>query len=77
MDAGVWSAFLDWLSASGLLTAKAQSRDAGAAAAASGGNFASLEGMRSGGAGDPIPRGSVRAADLATNDFLPAALAAG
>ena len=64
---GVWSKFLDWLSASGLLTTKAQSRGA---AEAAGGSFASLDGMRQGDAGEQIPRDSIRAEDLATNAYL-------
>lgn len=72
MDIGVWSKFLDWLSESGLLTTKAQSRGAGAAAAdAAAGDFASLDGMRQGDAGEQIPRDSINAADLATNEYLP------
>lgn len=74
MDHDVWSKFLDWLSESGLLTSKAQSRDAAAAAGAdssSSSGFASLDGMRQGDAGETIPRDSISAADLATNEYLP------
>jgi hypothetical protein len=75
MDIGVWSNFLDWLSDSGLLTTKAQSRAAAAADAAAdtaaAGDFASLDGMRQGDAGEQIPRDSINAADLATNEYLP------
>lgn len=70
MDIGVWSKFLDWLSESGLLTTKAQSRGA-AAAADTAGDFASLDSMRQGDAGEQIPRDSINAADLATNEYLP------
>jgi hypothetical protein len=73
MDLDVWSKFLDWLSEAGLLTSKAQSRDAAAAAAdsSSSGDFASLDGMRQGDAGEKIPRDSINAADLASNEYLP------
>jgi hypothetical protein len=67
MDIGVWSKFLDWLSESGLLTTKAQSREAADADSSS---FASLDGMRQGDAGEQIPRDSIRADDLATNEYL-------
>lgn len=67
MDTGVWSKFLDWLSTSGLLTTKAQSREA---AEADSGSFASLDGMRQGDAGQQIPRDSIRAEDMATNAYL-------
>lgn len=68
MDIGVWSKFLDWLSESGLLTTKAQSR--GTAADADSSSFASLDGMRQGDAGEQIPRDSITADDLATNEYL-------
>lgn len=72
MDIEVWSKFLDWLSKSGLLTTKAQSRGAASAAAdTAAGDFASLDGMRQGDAGEQIPRDSIIAADLATNEYLP------
>jgi hypothetical protein len=74
MDLNVWSKFLDWLSESGLLTTKAQSRDAAAAAGADSSSsdaFASLDGMRQGDAGEKIPRESISAAALATNEYLP------
>lgn len=67
MDVGVWSKFLDWLSDSGLLTTKAQSREAAGTADSS---FATLDGMRQGDAGEQIPRDSINAADLATNKYL-------
>jgi ABC-type nitrate/sulfonate/bicarbonate transport system substrate-binding protein len=66
MDLSVWEKFLDWLSESGLLTSKAQSRKEGPHAS-------SLDGMRSGDAGEVLPRDAVAAADLATNAYLPAA----
>jgi len=67
MDIGVWSKFLDYLSDAGLLTTKAQSREAAGAADSS---FATLDGMRQGDAGEQIPRDSINAADLATNEYL-------
>jgi hypothetical protein len=64
MEAARWDAFLDWLSAQGLLTTKVQSREAGEGAA-------TLDGLRAGDVGDRIPREAVPAASLFTNDFLP------
>jgi ABC-type nitrate/sulfonate/bicarbonate transport system substrate-binding protein len=66
MDLAVWEKFLDWLSETGLLTSKAQSRSEGE-------HMSSLDGMRSGDAGERLPRDAVAAADLATNAYLPAA----
>ncbi|KAF6254748.1 NMT1/THI5 like-domain-containing protein [Scenedesmus sp. NREL 46B-D3] len=66
MDVSVWEKFLDWLSGAGLLTSKAQSRRQAA-------HSSSLDGMRSGEAGEALPRGAVAAADMATNAFLPQA----
>ncbi|WIA16955.1 hypothetical protein OEZ85_013874 [Tetradesmus obliquus] len=66
MDLSVWEKFLDWLSDEGLLTSKAQSRSEGE-------HSSSLDGMRSGDAGQRLPRDAVAAADLATNAYLPAA----
>ena len=63
----VWDGFLDWLSGSGLLTAKVQSRGGGADVA----NTTTLDGLRGGEVGDAIPRESVKAADMFTNEFLP------
>lgn len=77
MDPEVWSTFLDWLSANGLLTTKAQSREAAGSTAAptEGGegatSFSSLEGMRLGDVGEQIPRDRIKAEDLATNAYLP------
>lgn len=65
MDVGVWSKFLDWLSDSGLLTGKVQSRQAGRP------HTSSLEELRAGDVGEAIARESVNAADLATNAYLP------
>lgn len=73
MDIGVWSKFLDWLDTKGLVTTKAQSRGASTTAAeANSSSFASLDGMRQGDVGERIPRDSINAADLATNEYLPA-----
>jgi hypothetical protein len=65
MDLSIWEKFLDWLSEAGLLTSKAQSRSEGP-------HTSSLDGMRSGDAGEVLPRDAVAAADLATNAYLPA-----
>lgn len=64
MDAGRWGAFLDWLSAQGLLTTKVQSRTEGA-------DTASLDALRAGDAGEAIPRETVDETALFTNEFLP------
>mmetsp|Transcript_45891 Transcript_45891/g.93657 ORF Transcript_45891/g.93657 Transcript_45891/m.93657 type:complete len:215 (-) Transcript_45891:200-844(-) len=64
MDSAVWDKFLDWLSDSGLLTTKVQSRRTGD-------QLTSLDGLRSGDTGDKIPRDQVPSASLFTNEFLP------
>ena len=64
MEEPRWAAFLDWLSAKGLLTTKVQSRGP------AGEGTTSLDGLRRGDAGAAIPRGAVDAAALFTNDFL-------
>uniref|UniRef100_A0A7S0S6H2 Thiamine pyrimidine synthase n=1 Tax=Chlamydomonas leiostraca TaxID=1034604 RepID=A0A7S0S6H2_9CHLO len=61
----VWGAFLDWLSDSGLLTRKVQSR------AGPSDTTTTLDGLRQGDAGEPIPRGEVPASSLFTNAHLP------
>lgn len=66
MDSGRWSAFLDWLSESSLLTSKVPSR-----AAAADGSTANLDALRAGDAGEAIPREAVDALSLFTNDLLP------
>ena len=58
-----WDAFLDWLSETGLLTTAVPSRTPG-------GNKVSLDQLRSGTAGDAIPRDSVKAASLFTSEYL-------
>lgn len=58
MDPARWESFLDWLSASGLLTTKVQSR------APQDGVSASLDGLRAGDVGDVVPRSSISASDL-------------
>jgi ABC-type nitrate/sulfonate/bicarbonate transport system substrate-binding protein len=64
METDRWNAFLDWLSTNELLTTKVQTRgEAGAAT--------SLDGLRSGDVGDVIPRESVQAENLFSNEFLP------
>jgi hypothetical protein len=64
-----WSAFLDWLSDTGLLTTKKQSRTVSDAT-----KTASLDALRRGDAGAPIPRASLDAAALFTNALLPRSL---
>ena len=66
MRAERWGAFLDWLSAKGLLTHKVQTRAGG------GEDTATLDGLRAGDVGARIPRESVPAGSLYTNEFLPA-----
>lgn len=63
-----WKAFVDWLAESGLLTTKKQSRNA----AADPERLASLDALRGGDAGAPIPRDSIDDAQLFTNELLPA-----
>lgn len=65
MEADRWDKFLDWLSEQGLLTTKVQSRGGASD------DTASLDGLRGGDAGEPIPRNSVKAETLFTNEFLP------
>ena len=69
-ELAVWDRFLDWLSESGLLTTKVQSRGANTITTP---DVASttLEGLRSGDVGEVIPRDSVKAKEMFTNDFLP------
>eukprot|EP00892_Ulva_mutabilis_P003143 jgi/Ulvmu1/1282/UM011_0006.1 len=68
MEAARWDAFLDWLAEAGLLTAKMQSRTPSDANATP-----SLDRLRSGDVGEAIPRASISAASLFTNDLLPQA----
>ncbi|KAI8926526.1 NMT1/THI5 like-domain-containing protein [Entophlyctis helioformis] len=73
MEEGVWSAFVDWLSDKGLLTTKVQSRKIGAAGKgmdADKDTTTSLDGLRSGDVGVAIPRESVPASSLFSNEFL-------
>lgn len=65
MDLKRWNVFLDWLSEAGLLTEKIQSRTPEAAE-----HLASLDDLRQGNAGAPIPRESVQAEKLFTNEFF-------
>mmetsp|Transcript_22254 Transcript_22254/g.58094 ORF Transcript_22254/g.58094 Transcript_22254/m.58094 type:complete len:364 (+) Transcript_22254:755-1846(+) len=58
-----WSEYLDWLSDAGLLTTFVQSRTPTA------GESASLEELRRGNAGDPIPRADMDASSLFVNMF--------
>lgn len=65
METGRWNAFLDWLSTNGLLTSKVQTRgEAGA-------DTTTLDGLRAGDVGEVIPRESVKAENLFSNEFLP------
>eukprot|EP00798_Chlamydomonas_sp_ICE-L_P016730 gene16730-22999_t len=63
-DEKVWDEFLDWLSSSGLLTSKVQSRGTASEA------FTSLDGLRQGDVGQTIPRDQIKASALFTNEFL-------
>jgi len=65
MEANRWDRFLDWLDDKGLLTSAMPSRTPVE------GISASLDDLRRGNAGERIPRSSINAADLFTNDFLP------
>ena len=58
-----WDAFLDWLSEAGLLTTAVPSRTPG-------GNKVSLDQLRSGTAGQQIPRAEVKASSLFTAEYL-------
>lgn len=64
-ELGTWEKFLDWLSESGLLTSKVQSRGSPDVACTS------LDGLRQGDVGAAVARGSVNAALMFTNDLLP------
>lgn len=61
----MWDRFLDWLSTTGLLTTKVQSRGPAAA------STSTLDGLRQGDVGEQIPRESVDAAAMFTNELLP------
>jgi ABC-type nitrate/sulfonate/bicarbonate transport system substrate-binding protein len=65
MDKSRWNIFLDWLSTNGLLTTKVQTRGD------SGVDTTSLDGLRSGDVGNVVPRESVEAENLFSNEFLP------
>lgn len=65
MRAPVWDKFLDWLSENGLLTSKVQSREPIE------GKSTSLDSLRAGDVGEAIPRDSIKASDMYTNDLLP------
>lgn len=64
MEESRWSGFLDWLSDSGLLTTLQQSRKPQP------GVSVSLDELRNGNAGERIPRESIPASSLFTNDCL-------
>ena len=64
-ELAVWEKFLDWLSESGLLTTKVQSRGSPDIACTS------LDGLRQGDVGTAVARDSVNAALMFTNDLLP------
>ena len=65
MRADRWDKFLDWLGEKGLLTTAMPSRNPVE------GVSVSLDDLRSGRAGEQIPRPSISSADLFTNEFLP------
>jgi hypothetical protein len=65
MEERRWDAFLDWLSKNGLLTSLMPSRSPME------GVSASLDDLRAGRAGQPVPRSSISSSKLFTNDFLP------
>lgn len=64
MEAKCWDAFLDWLSDSGLLTTKVQSRNPQPDVTTS------LDGLRTGDVGQAVPRSSVASSALFTNEYL-------
>ncbi|GMH43533.1 hypothetical protein BSKO_11455 [Bryopsis sp. KO-2023] len=64
MEESRWSTFLEWLSKSGLLTEKVQSREPVE------GISTSLDGLRQGDAGKPVPLPSIKIGELFTNAFL-------
>ena len=70
MERGRWDSYLDWLAEEGLLTTFVNSRMPSATSA-------TLDELRAGRAGDPIPRAAVSAAQLFTTAFLPPAEAGG
>ena len=63
-DKARWNAFLDWLSDRKLLTTKVQSRTVVQ------GLTASLDDLRTGDAGEVIPRGMLVSDTLFTNEYL-------
>lgn len=65
MDGAVWTTFVDWLSSSGLLTDKVQSRGP------AGETTTSLDALRGGDAGKRLPRDQVKEEEFFTNEFLP------
>ncbi|KAK9809928.1 hypothetical protein WJX72_001872 [[Myrmecia] bisecta] len=69
MEKGRWDTFLDWLSQQGLLTTAVQSRSP------EDGVSVTLDDLRQGKAGEPVPRETISSDQLFTNDFLPGAKA--
>lgn len=65
MEAERWETFIHWLSSSGLLTSKVQSREPIE------GMSTSLDGLRRGDAGSPIESSSVNVDALQTSAYLP------
>lgn len=63
MREDTWDGFLEWLYENGLLTTKMQSRRAGE-------GKTTLDGLRHGDSGDPIPHHAIRAKHLFTNEYL-------
>ena len=66
MEVERWSKFLNWLSESGLLTRKVQSR-----AGVGEGSAVSLDALRTGDVGELIPLDSIDVRSMFTNDLLP------
>ncbi len=64
MEEQRWDTFLDWLAEKGLLTTLEPSRKPVA------GVSTTLDALRGGDAGDPVPRGSIKASELFTNEYL-------
>jgi len=64
MDSAVWEAFLQWLQKEGLLTSYIQSRNPVPGASVS------LDELRQGNVGSPLPDGQIEMDKLYTNRFL-------
>lgn len=64
MDSAVWEGFLSWLQKAGLLTTYVQSRNPVP------GTSVTLDELRQGNAGSPLPHDHIQLANLYTNKFL-------